>query len=60
MAIKPLSSAELATRACAIKESLGLDCACEEVKLAPAKDYAWHSWPDKRVVPVTIRFMIGC
>ncbi len=60
VAVKQLSTAALATRACAIKKSLGLDCACEEVELAPAKDYAWHSWPDKRVVPVTVRFAIGC
>ena len=60
VAIKTLSTAELAARACAIKKSLGLDCACEEIDLAPAKDYAWHSWPDKRVVPVTVRFAIGC
>ncbi len=55
-----IQRAELATRACAAKRSLDLDCACETVDLGPAEDYAWHSWPDKRVVPMTVKFMIGC
>jgi len=58
--VQGLSKAELAERACKAKKLVGLDCACETVELAPAQDYAWHSWPDKRVVPLTLKFFVAC
>lgn len=42
------------------KHALGLDCACEAVEREPASDYGWHSWPDKRVAPLTLKFHIAC
>lgn len=58
--VRLFSEAELAARACRAKQQLGLDCACETVELGEAKDYAWHSWPDKRVVPLTLHFYVAC
>ncbi len=58
--LRAVGKAELQRRACELKRELELDCACEKVKLAPAENYAWHSWPDKRVVPVTVQFFIAC
>jgi hypothetical protein len=58
--IRGVPKDKLKERACKAKKMLGLDCACEDVTLEPAKDYAWHAWPDKRVVPVTVQFLIAC
>jgi len=59
-AMAGVTAEEREARACRVKQRLGLDCACEQVVIGPAEDYAWHSWPDKRVVPVTVRFLLGC
>jgi hypothetical protein len=37
-----------------------MECACEEIALGAATDYAWDKWPDKRVVPVKFRFFLSC
>ncbi len=58
--VRLIPETELAARACRAKQELGLDCACETVELGDAKDYAWHSWPDKRVVPLTLHFYVAC
>lgn len=50
----------LKQQACAAKQALGMGCDCEWVTLGEAIDHAWHSWPDKRVVPVTFHLGIGC
>ncbi len=58
--LAPLSKEELSKRACEVKRALHLDCGCETVELAPATDYGWPTWPDKRVTPVTLHFNIAC
>jgi hypothetical protein len=59
-AMARVSEEERKARACRVKQRLGFDCACEAVEVGPATDYAWHSWSDKRVVPVTLRFLLAC
>jgi hypothetical protein len=54
------SEEELREQACKAKQALGWDCGCEQVVLGEPKDFAWHSWPDKRVVALTLRFGLGC
>ena len=54
------SDEDLARHACQAKKKLGWECACETVKRGEPADYAWHSWPDKRVVPLTVDFALGC
>ncbi len=54
------SAEDLQTRACTAKTTLGMACDCERVTLGPAQDYAWHSWPDKRVVALKLSLGIGC
>lgn len=47
-------------RACAAKTAAGMGCGCERVEMGEAQDYAWHSWPDKRVVKVRLVLGLGC
>lgn len=54
------SDEDLKQRACKAKQALRWDCACETVTLGEPQDFAWHSWPDKRVVALTLRFGLGC
>lgn len=54
------SEAELKDQACVAKQALRWDCACERVTIGEPQDFAWHSWPDKRVVPLTLHFGLGC
>lgn len=54
------SEAELKEQACTAKQALRWDCACESVTVGEPKELAWHSWPDKRVVPLTLHFGLGC
>jgi hypothetical protein len=54
------SEAELKEQACKAKQALRWDCACESVTLGEPQDFAWHSWEDKRVVALTLRFGLGC
>ena len=54
------TKAQQKAKACEAKKQLGFDCACESVAIGKAVDYAWSAWPDKRVVPITISFGIGC
>jgi hypothetical protein len=54
------SEEELREQACKANQALGWECHCQSVKLGEPQDFAWHSWPDKRVVPLTLRFGLGC
>ncbi len=54
------SEEELREQACKAKRALDWECACERVVLGEPKDFAWHSWPDKRVVPLTLQLGLGC
>jgi hypothetical protein len=58
--VRKLSETDLKTRACTARRALGWDCDCEHVTLGEPVEYAWHSWPDKRVVPLTLHFGLGC
>lgn len=55
-----LGEAELARRACEAKKALGWGCACEQVEVGAATDYAWSAWPGKRVAPLTLHFFLAC
>ena len=57
---KTWSEDDLRARACAVKTATGMACDCERVTLGPPEDSAWHSWPDKRVVKLTLDLGIGC
>jgi len=58
--VRELSATELKAQACVVRQALGWGCDCERVTLGTPSDYAWHSWPDKRVVPLTLHFGLGC
>jgi hypothetical protein len=58
--VRKQSKKELDQLACEAKQVLGMACACQWVTLGKASTMAWHSWPDKRVVPLTLHFGIAC
>jgi hypothetical protein len=58
--VRKQSKDELNRLACEAKQALGMECACQWVTLGKASTMAWHSWPDKRVVPLTLHFGIAC
>ncbi|MCH2231813.1 MAG: hypothetical protein MK105_15875, partial [Crocinitomicaceae bacterium] len=40
--------------------AMGDPGSCHEAKIGDSYEFAWHSWEDKVVTKVTIRFYIGC
>ena len=58
--LKSLSAEALNVRTCQVKKALRYSCDCESTSQEPAINHAWHSWPDKRVVPLSVILNIGC
>lgn len=58
--VRERSEAELRQQACEVKQALDSTCDCEYVTLGEPQDMALHSWPDKRVVPLTLHLMLAC
>ena len=40
--------------------AMGDPGSCHEAEIGDSYEFAWHSWEDKVVTKVTIRFYIGC